>query len=122
MNSIDKNLIGFVLAFVTSLFAVVYTDDRYDAWDALFAGVSIWICMQLRDEIRRDPPANRSAVILGRITLGIASLVILMVGIALFNPELSSNIEKMKWSIFDAELGIAAVLTLLMIPVYPGKK
>jgi hypothetical protein len=41
MNALDKNLIGFVLAFVSALFSVVYTSDNYDAWDALFAGVSI---------------------------------------------------------------------------------
>jgi hypothetical protein len=122
MNALDKNLIGFVLAFVSALFSVVYTSDNYDAWDALFAGVSIWVCIQLRNELRSDLSANRSVIMLGRITLGIASLIICMVVLSLFSPETASAIEKMKWRILDMELGIATVLTLLMIPIYPGNR
>jgi hypothetical protein len=113
----NTNLIGFILAFVTSLFAVVYTSETYDAWDALLALMSIGICLQLRHDIRTD----RAAIIIGRITLGIALLVILMVALNCFNPELFLRIEKIKWRIFDAELGIALGFAMLVAPFYPGK-
>jgi hypothetical protein len=83
---------------------------------------AVWVCIQLRNELRSDLSANRSVIMLGRITLGIASLIICMVVLSLFSPETASAIEKMKWRILDMELGIATVLTLLMIPIYPGNR
>ena len=100
--------LGLIVAFFTGLFAVVYTPDSYDIWDAALAIVSLHICIRLRREM---PPASTELWI-ARSSVGVALLVLMMVALTAIDRHVAEAITKMRFGVIDLEFAIATALAL----------
>ncbi len=113
----NSSQVGIVIAFVSALFAVVYTPDAYDIWDGTLAGLTIYICLKLRHELC----TGTAETWLARFAMGIALLVVFMVLLTTVDPKLAEIIVKSRWRVLDIEFALAIVLTCSAAPFFPGK-
>jgi|GEM_PF-2654934 len=110
-------LLGVVIAFLASLFAVIYSSEPYDVWDGLIGVVSLLVCYKYKDMFALDG----LVFFIARMTVSVSVMVIFLTVLTIINCALVCKINFSQFSIFNGEFFLACFVFVLSLPFYRKK-
>lgn len=112
-----NELIGVLIAFMASLFAVIYSPENYDIWDCVLAGMSAFICIRYKSEFITD----KVIFFIARMSLSVAIVIFIMTIFTILNLKFlkfNSEIFCRIFSIVDSEFIYAISIFCLSFLFY----
>lgn len=105
----DTGLLGVVIAFLASLFAVIYSTEPYDVWDGLIGVVSLLVCCKYKDIFALDG----LVFFIARMTVSVSIMVIFLTVLTIINCALVCKFNFSQFSIFNGEFFLACFVFVL---------